>query len=74
MDDWSDNVERFASLLCQPRLRPPPDNSKTSKTQEPSEYNMSIYGAHFHEFVKLSIKNLKISNYHTLDWATNLLN
>ena len=35
---------------------------------------MLISGAHFHEFAKLSIENLKISNYHTLDWATNLLN
>ena len=75
MEDWSEDVgvERFAAMLSKLRLGTPADKTRTNKTQDFDQVDMAASRPHFHEIAKLSIEDFKISDDHTLDWATRLL-
>jgi hypothetical protein len=73
MNDWLPTELSLATLLSRLRHPPPPDRTTHTSTLNPNDIDMLASGPHFHGFSKLSIENLRLSDDHTLEWATNRL-
>ena len=78
MEGWrlsTPDVPSFEALFSRPRQPPPLDQTESTKTQAPDEFNINVSSSQLHGFGTLSIENLPLSkdSDHGLAWAIDLL-